>query len=587
MEICFNIALELNKAVATAAHSLPQFDESFDPAIRPADPRFGDFQANGVLPYAKRNRINPRQAALDLCRSLSETECLNPDYLSFEVAGAGFINFQLTPAFITEWLQKYQTETDLRDAAEQIYRGKTVVVDFSSPNTAKQLHVGHIRSTVLGEAIHQLLSFCGARVIRDNHIGDWGTQFGILIMAIKRRKWDHSRIRHASIDTIEELYREGYDLTINESEALEVARNERVKLQRGDPENLKIWESINAISYRSFEEIYQQLNIHFDEVLGESFYRDKVDTVYEELSKYRIAVESEGALVVFHPEHKRFRDQPFIIRNSDGAANYNTSDLATLLYRAEHFVANEIIYVVDSRQSDHFEQLFLTAQKWFKARESEIPNLHYVSFGLILAEQGKAISTREGSETKLKDLLSEAVERAFRVVTEKNPELSEEERKRVAKAVGLGAIRYADLMQNRTSDYQFSWERMLSLEGNTAPYLLYAVARIHSIFRKADIDPYDLSESDSDFESANEIALARKIVGFVTALNQATADLRPHYLSTYLYELAGIFSTFYNSDKVIVDQLPTRNRRLMLCARALTILETGLHLLGLETLERM
>ena len=587
MDIRFNIPRQISGMVRRAAQSLPQFDREFDPEIRIADPRFGDFQANGVLSYAKRRGLNPRRAAGELSEALRVEESIDSDSISWNVAGPGFLNFQLSPLFLQRWLDRYHSERILREGASEFRGGERVVVDFSSPNSAKQLHVGHVRSTVIGEAICRALEFCGVEVTRDNHIGDFGTQFGILILAIKRRNWNVAQLRNASIATIEELYKEGNTLAKNNPEALEQARRERVKLQRGDSQNVEIWKCINAVSCASFEKIYEQLDVHFDVVLPESSYRDKIDRIYREFSAYRIAQVSDGALVVFHPEHARFKDQPFIIRNSDGASNYATTDLATILYRSENFRPNEIIYVVDSRQSDHFEQLFLTSDKWFRARNTQLPRLHHVSFGTILGENGKPFKTREGEPPTLQDLLDEATRRAYYIVTDKNPALGETERRKIAKVVGVSSIRYADLMQNRTSDYLFSWSKMLSLEGNTAPYLLYAVARIHSIFSKAKFDPDHLPLASSPFATESEVALARKLVAFVTALSQTVRDLRPHYLCTYLYELAGIFSSFYYSDKVIVDESGTRNRRLMLCARTLTVLTAGLKLLGIPILKRM
>lgn len=587
MDIWFNIPRKIDEMVRRAAERLPGFDKEFDPGIQIADPRFGDFQANGVLPYAKHKRINPRKAANDLSEALRGVGGLDPDLLSWNVAGPGFLNFQLSPLFLQQWLEQFYSERTLKEGASEFRGGERVVVDFSSPNSAKQLHVGHIRSTVIGEAICRTLEFCGVEVTRDNHIGDFGTQFGILILAIKRRNWKMRQLHEASLATIEDLYKEGNALTNRDAQALEKARHERVKLQRNDSRNVEIWKCINAISCQSFEKIYEQLDVHFDVVLPESFYRNKVEQVYREFTEFRIAQVSDGALVAFHPEHARFKEQPFIIRNSDGASNYATTDLATILYRSENFQPHEIIYVVDSRQSDHFEQLFLTCRKWFRARKTPLPQLHHVSFGTILGENGKPFKTREGEPPNLQHLLDEATRRAYDIVTKKSPALSEMERREVAEVVGVNAIRYADLMQNRTSDYLFSWRKMLSLEGNTAPYLLYAVARIHSIFSKAKTDPDHLPSASSPFATESEVALARKLVAFATSLSQTVRDLRPHYLCTYLYELAGIFSSFYYSDKVIVDESETRNRRLMLCARTLLVLTTGLKLLGIRTLKRM
>jgi arginyl-tRNA synthetase len=293
--------------------------------------------------------------------------------------------------------------------------------------------------------------------------------------------------------------------------------------------------------------------------------------------------------VVFHPEHPRFKTQPFIIRKADGASNYASTDLATALYRAEHFKADGIVVVTDFRQADHFEQLFLTVRKWFAAKNYRVPELHHVTFGAVTGEDGKALKTRSGDVIKLKALLDEAVERAFAIVSAKNPELDEAERREIARIVGIGAVQYADLSQNRSSNYVFSWDKMLALDGNTAPYLLYAVARIHSIFRKADVTPGDPAPeaAATALETPTEIGLARKLAKFPDAIRLAGESLRPHYLGLYLFELAGDYSTFNNADKVLVDEAPVRARRLLLCARTLLVLETGLTLLGLRTLTRM
>ncbi|KAF0095025.1 MAG: arginyl-tRNA synthetase [Puniceicoccaceae bacterium 5H] len=592
-QIAFSPAQVIDMALRQVAAGLENFGAEFDPQVRPADPRHGDFQANGVLPWAKQARKNPRQLGQELIDALATSNELNPLTVQWELAGPGFINFRLTPEFLLRWLETYRSDNALREGAGSSDQGRTVMVDYSSPNTAKEMHVGHIRSTVIGEAVARLLEFCGAKVIRDNHIGDWGTQFGMLIWAVKHHQTDLTKIEEVA--ELEALYRQGSAHYKSSPEAEDECRMELVKLQQGDPENQQIWQQITDASWRSFQQIYDSLDVHFDEVLGESFYRDKVDRIYAELIELNLAQEDQGALVVFHPEHQRFKTQPFLVRKKDGASNYASTDLATILYRVEHFKADELLYVVGLPQSDHFEQLFLTVQKWFAAKNYPVPEMRHLGFGTVLGEDGKAIRTRSGESVKLRDLLNEAIERARATVDAKQEErpegerLSDEERAEVARVVGLGAIRYADLSQNRTSDYKFSWEQMLSLEGNTAPYLLYAVARLHSIFRRAGYTPGDASaeQGASAPEADEEIALARKLLAFPAVIEQTRSDLRPHFLCTYLFDLAGVFSTFYNACRVIVDEPDVRARRLMLASRTLTVLETGLHLLGLETLERM
>ena len=582
MQTWFNPARGLEDAVAKAS----LLDADFRPDVRVADPRFGDFQANGVLPYAKSRKANPRQLATALVEKLQTSGLL--DGISCEIAGPGFLNFAMSPAYLLEWMRAFRTDDDLARGLSTMGGDKgTVIVDYSSPNTAKEMHVGHIRSTVIGEAIARLLAIRGHKVIRDNHIGDWGTQFGMLIWAVKEERYDLDHPGENVIQELQDLYTKGYTYYKSSDEAAALVREELVKLQDGEPENTRIWTRITEASKEAFERIYRRLGIKFDLVLGESFYRDKVDRIYKELTECGLAVESEGALVVFHPEHKRFATQPFIIRKGDGASNYATTDLATILYRVEVLGATEIIYVVDSRQSDHFEQLFLTVEKWFKAKGYRMPVLKHVSFGTVLGESGKPFKTKEGGTVKLRDLLDEAVTRSLAIVSEKNPDLSDAEKKAIAEAVGVGSVRYADLSQNRTSDYVFSWDKMLSLDGNTAPYLLYAVARINSIFRKAGIRPGEAEEAASALETAEELALAKKLMAFGPAMETVLSDLRPHMLATYLYELSGTFSSFYNANHVMVDDPAVKARRLMLCARTLTVMETGLGLLGLQTLERM
>ncbi|MGJ3242961.1 MAG: arginine--tRNA ligase [Opitutales bacterium] len=583
----FHLCRELETILTSVATGQAGLDPDFQPDVRPADPRFGDYQANGVLAYAKAHKTNPRAVARQLVDTLKAAGTFDPADVTVSIAGPGFINLKLSPAFLTRWLQTYRSEEALRAAAGETYAGRKVVVDFSSPNTAKQMHVGHIRSTVIGEAIARLLAFCGATVHRDNHIGDWGTAFGMLILAIKREGANLDAMGPQDLPEIERLYKAGYALTRESEDELKAARRELVKLQNGDAENRHLWRQITRISWDAFQEIYDRLGITYDTVLGESFYEDQVGDVCAELEKLGIAEESQGALVVFHPEHPRFARQPFIIRKSDGASNYATTDLATARYRVEALGADSFIVLTDARQQDHFQQLFLTVDKWFKATGRPVPGMHHVWFGTVLGEDGKAIKTKSGEPVRLRALLDEAVDRARAVVLEKNPDLPAAERDRIAEVVGIGAVRYADLAQNRTSDYIFNWDKVLSFEGNTAPYLLYAGARIHSILRKAGLNHGQGEDGASDLETEQELALARKLLAFVDAVDMTLADLRPHVLCTYLFELAGAFSSFYNADKVMTDDPGTRARRILLCNRTLTVLQTGLHLLGLETLERM
>lgn len=588
MQVAFNVVDCLEDIINSNAKKLPEFGDDFRADVRTADPKFGDFQANGIMPLAKKLKANPRQLAEKLIKALLASGELDQDLVHLDIAGPGFINFKFLPKFYIEWLRRYHDAESFHQAAGNIYKGKRISVDYSSPNTAKQMHVGHIRSMVIGEAIQRMLRFCGANIVRDNHIGDWGTQFGIIIMGIKEFGYDLNASHEDPLEDLEEIYKKGNALFESSNEWKDRARTELVKLQQGNPESIKLWETINKVSYAAFQKIYDLMNIQFDMVLGESFYRNKVDRIYKELAQTGVAQESQGALVVFYPTGgEKSQDYPFIIRKKDGASNYCSTDLATVLHHVEETKVEEMIYVTDGRQQDHFKYLFSTVEKWFNAKNYRKPEFRHAWFGTILGEDGKAIKTRSGNPIRLKDLLQEAIDRAYKIVTEKNPDLDEESRKHVAKVVGLGAIRYADLSQNRTSDYIFSWDKILSFDGNTAPYLLYAIARIHSIFRKADLETESPPNTNLTLETPEELNLARKIMEFPTALKHAIAELRPHILCNYLYELSGSFSTFYNANKVIVEEEAIRNRRLLLCTRTLQILETGLHLLGLETLEKM
>ncbi len=586
MEIWFHPAGELSKIVAEAAKKAG-LEESFDPQIRNADPRFGDFQANGILPAAKAAKTNPRALAQKVAEEMENGGGLDKSLVDVSIAGAGFINFRLTPKFLNAWLAKYKGEGELAEAARKFYDGKKMIIDYPSPNTAKQMHVGHLRPMVIGEAVKRLLKFCGADIKTDNHIGDWGTNFGILIYGIKTQNYKLDAANENSLEELEQMYKRGSALAKENPAAADAARAELVKLQNGDPENVALWNEINKVSTAAFERMYKRMGLTIDMTLGESYYRDKVARVYKELTEIGLAEENQGALVVFHKEHERFAKQPFIIRKSDGASNYASTDLATILNRVENLGAEEVVYVTDGRQQDHFQQLFLTVKKWFAAKGYRIPEMRHVWFGTILGEDGKAIKTKSGEPIRLRALLDEAVARARKLVREKNPDIDDAEADKIAETVGVAAVRYSDLVQNRTSDYVFSWDKLLAFDGNTAPYLLYAAARIHSIFRKVGLSPDADFPQAGELETEQEIALARKLIALPSIFELTLAELRPHFLCAYLYELAGTFSTFYNANKVIVDEEPVRQRRLMLCARTLNVLEAGLRLLGIDPLQKM
>ncbi len=592
MSVWFNPAREIDALLRKAAATVPGLEVDFNPELKPSDPRHADFQANGVLAAAKKAKANPRALASALLESLRTQGGLDEKLIQVEIAGPGFINFKLTPVALGAWLREYRDESKWRAGAARLMGGRKVVIDYPSPNTAKQMHVGHLRPIVIGEAVARLVEFCGAELVRDNHIGDWGTNFGILILAIRRAGFQLDAKSPNALEDLERLYKEGSAATKVDPALMDAARAELAKLQTGDAANLALWKEIVAVSNAACQRIYDQFGLKSDVILGESFYRDKVEQVYAELQQYGLAEESEGALVAWHDEEPRFSrhaetKMPFIIRKRDGSSNYASTDLATLLYRLEHFKADEIIYVTDGRQQDHFHQLFVTGAKWFKASERKLPRLRHVWFGTILGEDGKAIKTKSGDPVRLQELIDEATERAYQEVKKKNPDLPEAEHLAIAKAIGVAALRYADLSSNRTMDYTFSWEKLLAFEGNTAPYLMYAVVRVRSIFRKSGLAVGQGEEGATDPETPTEIALARKLLGFTAALDSALEDLRPHHLCTYLHELAAAYAAFYAADSVIVDEPAVKARRLMLCSRTTAILEVGLRLLGIEPVERM
>ncbi|MEI8315004.1 MAG: arginine--tRNA ligase, partial [Verrucomicrobiota bacterium] len=418
--------------------------------LRAADPKFGDYQANGIMAVAKARKENPRALAEQIIQQLDVTGICEPP----TIAGAGFINFKLKPAFVAE--QITGAARDERHGVPAATRPQTIVVDFSSPNVAKPMHVGHIRSTILGDSLARIGKFLGHRVITDNHIGDWGTQFGMLIIGWKQYRNDTT----LAADPIGELERL-YKFINDKPELRDDAKAELVKLQQGDAENLAIWQKIIALSLIEFAKTYGRLGVSFDHTFGESFYNPLLPAVVADLRQRGLAVESDGAYCIFFPG----QESPLIVQKADGAFLYGTTDLATLKYRIEQWQPDEIVYVTDARQQLHFKQVFAAAQKWFPT----VPDLRHVYFGSILGEDGKPLKTRSGQNVKLGELLDEAEERALAVVTAKNPELPEDVRRQIARAVGIGAVKYADLSQNRTTDYVFSWAKMLAMNGNTAP----------------------------------------------------------------------------------------------------------------------
>ncbi len=560
---------------AAISAALPDADTSAV-LVRPCpDPKFGDYQTNSLMSLAKQRRLNPRQLATDVLAKLEVNDIVDPP----QIAGAGFINFRLKLEAIAKVFQDAYRGEHL--FFQPTTAPRTIVVDFSSPNVAKAMHVGHIRSTSIGDSLARVFRLLGHKVITDNHIGDWGTQFGKLIVGWKRHL-DRAALDRDALGEMERLYK----LVNAEFEASDSmkgeARQELVKLQEGDPENLAIWKEMISLSLKAFDQIYHRLGVSFDFVLGESFYNPRLKNVVTELREKGVARESEGAIVAFFDENPELKDHPALIQKSDGAANYTTTDLATLQHRLENWAPEEIVYVTDARQQLHFKQLFAIFSRWKPAVQVK---LSHVWFGMILGPDGKPFKTRTGENVKLNDLLDEAEERAYQVVSSKNPELPEEQRREIAKIVGIGAIKYSDLLPNRQSDYTFDWDKMLALSGNTAPYLQYAYTRVRSIFRKG--GEVSASEPAFLFEAPEELALARHLLNFGLVLESVAAEYRPNYLCNYLYELATHFARFYENCPVLKADGALKDSRVGLCDLTGRVLKTSLDLLGIRTTEIM
>jgi arginyl-tRNA synthetase len=561
------------------------------------DTRFGDYQSNVAMQLAKPRRANPRQLATEIIAKLQVDDlCETP-----EIAGAGFINFRLKPATISAHLSALAADDRL---GTPLVAARRLVVDFSSPNVAKPMHVGHIRSTILGDSLARIGRFLGHTVVADNHIGDWGTQFGMLCLAWKTLL-DRPALDLDPIAELERIYKIQNERCKTDPTALDAARAELVKLQSGDEENLGIWREMIRLSQAQFDTIYARLAIRFDHVFGESHYNPWLKQTVAALVEKGIARESDGALCVFSDGSVPQKDDPFLIKDengwkdapalvqkADGAANYTTTDLATLDFRRREFSPDEVIYVTDGRQQLHFRQLFAIWRRW---QPESAFKLSHVWFGSIMGEDGKPFKTRSGDTVKLGQLLDEAEERAFATVTAKSPEMPEAERRDVARIVGIGAVKYADLLPNRQSDYVFSWDKMLSFQGNTAPYLQYSYVRIRSIFRKGGIDPasvrpgaeHPTSDAAVPLTEAGELSLAKKLAQFGEILPMILDDHRPNLLCNYLYELAGAFHSFFESCPVLKAEEPARSTRLLLCDTTARVLAKGLELLGIGVPERM
>jgi arginyl-tRNA synthetase len=577
----------LSKKLSNAlnAAGLPEAGE----LTQATDPRFGDYQTNVALVLGKQRGENPRALAENIVAHLDVGAFCEPP----AVAGAGFINFRLHPAAIEE--KTLDLLGDERLGVAETGSPQRIVIDFGSPNVAKPMHVGHIRSTVLGDALARVAQFLGHDVVRDNHIGDWGTQFGMVIYGWKNLL-DRQALQRNPLVEIVRIYKETNERANADPQIREACRQELVKLQAADKENTEIWNECVALSMQDFERVYELLDIHYDLQCGESFYHDRLPGVVDRLLKAKIAEISEGAVVVFFRDDPELADKPLIIRKRDGGFNYGTTDVATIDYRVNDLKADAIWYVVGAPQTLHFKQIFAIAR-----REGYTAELCHIIFGNVLGEDRKLMKTRAGDNVPLRELLEEACKRARKIVDEKNPDLSDEEKSDIAEKIGIGAVKYADLSQFRTTDYIFSWEKMLSLHGNTAPYLQNAYVRIRSIFRKAgETTPLWGIERARPEETGHrpvvtgmtlaepaELNLAKRLCQFAEIVPQVLNGFRPNVLATYLFELANSFHAFYEACRVLKSEEPARSSRLALCNLTGRVLQRGLDLLGIKVPEKM
>lgn len=575
------IAAKLRSALPPGVEIAPQVSST-------NDARFGDYQSNVAMVLAKQAKANPRQLAQQIIDKLDVSDiCAAP-----EIAGAGFINFRLKPEWIAARLVELGNDDQL--GVPRPAKPKTIIVDFSSPNVAKPMHVGHLRSTIMGDALARVAAFIGHNVVRDNHIGDWGTQFGMLLVGWKTIL-DRAALDTDPIGEMGRIYKIISARCKEDPATLEQARQELVKLQSGDNENLGLWKEMIRLSQSQFDTVYSRLDVKFDVTLGESYYNPWLKDVVQSLRDKGIAQQSEGAWCVFSDGTLPQKEDPFLIQRdgewspmpalvqkADGAANYTTTDLATLEYRLKTWSPDEILYLTSAPQQLHFRQLFAIFRRWHP--EVQV-RLAHVWFGSIMGDDGKPFKTRSGESVALSALLDEAEERAYKPVAEKNPDMPESERRDIARIIGLGAVKYADLVPNRNTDYVFSWDKMLSLQGNTAPYLQNAYVRIQSIFRKLDAK----FEAPAQFTltEPGEVALAKKLFQFGEAVPLVLDDYRPNLLANYLYELANTFHSFYEACPVLKSEEPARTSRLALCDLTARVLKQGLNLLGIQVPSRM
>ncbi|MET0341809.1 MAG: arginine--tRNA ligase [Polyangiales bacterium] len=559
--------------------------------VRPTtDPRHGDYQLNGVLPLAKQLKQNPRELAQKVATALVDEAPI----AAAEVAGPGFVNLRLDEAWLARQLD--QTLADhARDGVPVIEKSERVVVDFSGPNIAKQMHVGHLRSTIIGDALVRLLRFVGHEVIGDNHLGDWGTQFGLLIVGM-RRFGDEAALKAEPIVELERIYKLASETAKTDEAFATDARRELAKLQSGDAENTGLWQHFVAVTRGELDKVYARLDVRFDTWHGESFYNDRLTGVVKLLGERGLTREDQGAQCVFFgelegsPDDLKKQKEPLIVQKQDGAFLYSTTDLATLQYRHDALHATRAIYVVDMRQSLHFKQVFAVAKLlgWGAMR------CEHLGFGSVLGKDNKPLKTRDasGKAITLASLLDEAEERALARLREAKAEgkladdIDEAQLTEIARAVGIGAVKYADLHQNRASDYQFDFDKMITFQGNAGPYLQYAYARVRSIFRKGEVDEATVTGALA-LDAAEERVLARTLVRFGEVVHQAAESGLPHLVTDHLYALAKAYSAFFEACPVLKAEGETRASRLGLSLLTARQLARGLGLLGIQVVERM
>ncbi|MBM3277893.1 MAG: arginine--tRNA ligase [Candidatus Handelsmanbacteria bacterium] len=552
------------------------------PMLGPATrPEFGDYQGNGVMGAAKKMGLKPRELAEKVVAALD----LEGIAEKVEIAGPGFINITLKSAWLAGYVNGVLADERLGVATTAA--PQTVVVDYSHPNLAKEMHVGHLRSTIIGDALVRILEFLGHRVIRHNHVGDWGTQFGMLIAHLDHFEGQGQDVSGELAD-LEEFYRVSKQRFDEDAGFARIAREYVVRLQGGDPNCLEVWQRFVGESLSHCEQVYARLGVTLkrEDVRPESAYNDDLPCVVEDLRKAGLLRQSQGALCVFLEEFKDKEGEitPVIIQKSDGAYLYATTDLAAVRYRARQLKADRVLYVVDARQDLHLRQVFAVARAADFAPAS--CSLEHHAFGTMMGRDGKPFRTRQGGTVKLLELLDEAEARAFALVSEKNPDLAEEERRQIARVAGIGSVKYADLSLNRTTDYLFDWDKMLALDGNTAPYLQYSYARVQSIFRRGDLEAPGAQARLLIAEPA-EKTLALKLAHFAETVEGVASECYPNMLCAYLYSLAETFMRFYETCPVLKAEDPVRQSRLLLCQGTARTIRTGLGLLGIETVERM